>query len=69
VRQAPTSSPRSVSIVGCNINCPNKNGLFDRHTEKPTASRRFTPFRFQIAISDPDLRLGHFSRAEVVHFL
>jgi hypothetical protein len=26
-RQAPTSSPRSVSIVGCNINCRNKNGF------------------------------------------
>jgi hypothetical protein len=27
----PTSSPRSVSAVGCNINARNKNGLFSNH--------------------------------------
>jgi outer membrane protein assembly factor BamB len=30
--EAPISSPRSVSIVGRNINCSSKSGLFGRHS-------------------------------------
>jgi hypothetical protein len=32
-RRARTSSPRSVSVVGRNINCRNRNGLFSRHRD------------------------------------
>jgi transposase len=31
---APTSSTRSVSVIGRNINCHNKNGLFRRHSHQ-----------------------------------
>jgi hypothetical protein len=47
-KAAPTSSPRSVSIVGRNINCRNKNGLFSSHRSdnRPVPPRNIVLFKY-----------------------
>lgn len=57
-------------MSGCGYQRPHPSSISWKRqkTEKPTASPRFTHFRFQIVIADRDLRLGQLSRAEVVQF-
>jgi hypothetical protein len=64
-RRAPTSSPRSVSIGGRNINCRNENGLFSRHRCSVVSKhlRRIDPRRTGCGeptreCADPGGRLG-----------